>query len=228
MDENIEQTKTSCIKDVLKLYAIFTMTLDHISAVFLPHESIAYMICQFLGNSTFTIMAFSLVQGFQHTHSLKKYTWRLFLAATFSQLPYMIVNGNHFNIMFSLLICLGLLFIIKRFGFLMGVAVYIAYIPISLFFDWYYIAPAFVIIFRLTEKSRKLLFLGITTNAFIFFFVKDMSLYTFLSVLFPGVLILIFYNQLHEEPKNIVPRSLFYVYYPIHLTVIGVLKYLIL
>ena len=228
MNEIEVNAKTSCIKDILKLYAIFVMTLDHISAVFLEQSSTAYMICQFLGNSTFTIMAYSLVQGFSHTHSLKKYAWRLLLAAVASQLPYMIVNGLHLNIMFSLLVCLGLLCIIERFGLLYGVILYVFYMPVSLLFDWYFMAPAFVIIFKLTENSRKLQLLGITANAIMYFFVKGFSLYSFFSVLLPGLLIWLSYNQLQMKQKNIVPRSLFYVYYPLHLCILAILKYKIL
>lgn len=228
MNEIEINTKTSCIKDILKLYAIFVMTLDHISAVFLEQNSIAYMICQFLGNSTFTIMAYSLVQGFSHTHSLKKYAWRLLLAAVASQLPYMLVNGAHLNIMFSMLVCLGLLYIIEHFGLLCGVILYVFYMPVSLLFDWYFMAPAFVIIFKLSANSKKLLLLGITANASIYFVGKGFSLYSFFSVLLPGLLIWLSYNYLQMKPKNIVPRSLFYVYYPLHLCILAVLKYEVL
>ena len=221
-------TKTSCIKDILKLYAIFVMTLDHLSAIFLEHNTMAYMTCQFLGNSTFTIMAFSLVQGFRYTHSLKKYAWRLLLAAVASQLPYMIVNGMHLNIMFSLLVCLGLLYIIERFGLLCGVVLYILYMPASLLFDWYFMAPAFVIIFKLSENSRKLLLLGITVNAIMYFVWKGFSLYSLFSVLLPGLLLWLSYDYLQMKSKNIVPRNLFYVYYPLHLCVLAILKYIIL
>lgn len=84
----------------LKITAMLSMLTDHIACVFLEpvltntslatdSYTMAYMIMRMvIGRLAFPIYCFLLVEGFQKTHSRKKYAFRLFLFSLFSELPF--------------------------------------------------------------------------------------------------------------------------------------------
>ena len=64
------------------------MLLNHIAYIFLP-EGILFEIFLNLGYLTAVTMCYFLVEGYQYTHSKKKYLQRLVLFAFLSQIPYL-------------------------------------------------------------------------------------------------------------------------------------------
>lgn len=100
----------------LKIAAIVGMTCNHIAHIF-PEEIIAscplgsaiLFFLYSLGGITFPVMAFLLTEGFVHTSSLKRYAGRLALFACIAQIPYSLLWGATGNVLFTLLISLGLL-----------------------------------------------------------------------------------------------------------------------
>ena len=69
------------------------MVIDHAAAcrldrVFFPGFSKVYMISRAIGRMAFPIYAFCLVEGFRHSHDLRRYGGRLLLLGVISQLPY--------------------------------------------------------------------------------------------------------------------------------------------
>ena len=78
---------------MLKLAAFLAMVIDHAAAcrldkVFFPAFSKVYMISRAIGRMAFPIYAFCLVEGFRHSHDLRRYGGRLLLLGVISQLPY--------------------------------------------------------------------------------------------------------------------------------------------
>lgn len=79
-----------------------------------------YIIMRSIGRLTYPIFDFMLVEGFLHTRSFKKYSWRLLLCALISEIPYdlamsgKIISFDHQNIIWSLLIGLIMLYFIER------------------------------------------------------------------------------------------------------------------
>ena len=63
---------------MLKLAAFLAMVIDHAAAcrldrVFFPAFSKVYMISRAIGRIAFPIYAFCLVEGFRHSHDLRRY-----------------------------------------------------------------------------------------------------------------------------------------------------------
>lgn len=95
---------------LLKIIGIVTMLCDHTGDVFIGHFSFLNLI----GRIAFPIFAFQIVQGYIHTHNVKKYALRLFAFACISQIPFMLFlsafyDNYYLNIFFTLflgVICL--------------------------------------------------------------------------------------------------------------------------
>lgn len=95
---------------LLKLIGIVTMLCDHVGDSFIGHFSFLNLI----GRIAFPIFAFQIVQGYMHTHNVKKYALRLFIFAFISQIPFMLFlstfyDSYYLNIFFTLflgVICL--------------------------------------------------------------------------------------------------------------------------
>lgn len=102
-----EKRSIKCLNSFyLKIIAVITMTIDHIGAVLLSQ----YIILRVIGRIAFPIYCFLLVNGFLHTRSLKKYIGRLAVFAMISEVFFDRVFFGHFvdmryqNVFFTLLI----------------------------------------------------------------------------------------------------------------------------
>lgn len=101
----------------MKIVAMFFMVIDHLGQVVLKNGIIlnapysmftdeqfsdlmsAVNICHILGRISFPIFCFLLVEGFLHTHSLKKYFFNLGLFAIISEPIYdLACTGNVFSL----------------------------------------------------------------------------------------------------------------------------------
>ncbi|MCD8007661.1 MAG: conjugal transfer protein TraX, partial [Clostridiales bacterium] len=70
----------------LKLIALITMTIDHTAAVL--GFGAFYWPMRIIGRVAFPNYCFLLVEGYFHTHSVRKYTIRLLVAAVVSDIPF--------------------------------------------------------------------------------------------------------------------------------------------
>lgn len=100
---------------VLKTIAIITMFADHIGYAIFGHFSCF----NYIGRIAFPIFAFQISEGYIHTKNLKKYSFRLFIFALISQIPFMLFHSIissdfYLNIFFTLLLGLSCIYIYDK------------------------------------------------------------------------------------------------------------------
>ena len=90
---------------VLHLLAMAFMLMDHLWATLLPAQE--WLTC--VGRLAFPIFAFMAVEGYFHTHSLKRYLLRMLVFALLSEIPFDLMYGGvafypvHQNVIWTLL-----------------------------------------------------------------------------------------------------------------------------
>lgn len=95
----------------LHIMAMIFMLCDHLWATVIPGND--WLTC--IGRLTFPIFAFLIVEGYFHTHDLKKYVSRLFLFALISEIPFNLVMGSslfypiHQNVLWTFLLGIWLI-----------------------------------------------------------------------------------------------------------------------
>ena len=72
----------------LKVIAIVAMTIDHIAWMWVPAASLSGQCMHTVGRITAPVMCYLLVEGYIHTHDIKRYTMRLGIFAVISALPF--------------------------------------------------------------------------------------------------------------------------------------------
>lgn len=72
----------------LKVIAIVAMTIDHIAWMWVPTVSLLGQCMHTVGRITAPVMCYLLVEGYIHTHDIKRYTMRLGIFAVISALPF--------------------------------------------------------------------------------------------------------------------------------------------
>lgn len=115
----------------LKVLAVAAMILDHIASALLgdtwivvlrfgAREVDLYEIMRLVGRISFPLFAFLLVEGFMHTHSVKRYAGQLLLFALLSEIPWNLEHTggllyHNQNVMFTLLFGLLGLWVIRDY-----------------------------------------------------------------------------------------------------------------
>lgn len=83
---------------MLMLIACLTMLIDHIGAVFFPDM----IILRIIGRISMPLYAYSIAQGYIHTHDRKAYYKRIAIIAMLSQIPYMLTFSTYnLNVCFT-------------------------------------------------------------------------------------------------------------------------------
>ena len=135
---------------VLKAVAIVGMTANHAGYLFVDQLPLwASCVLIGLGGLTFPTMAFLLVEGYRRTSNVKRYAFRLGVFALVSQIPYGLFLADNGNVLFTLLIGLGVLYAdehMRNRGAFWTVAA--AGALASLACDWGFIGVVVIVLFR--------------------------------------------------------------------------------
>lgn len=229
----------------LKLIAIIAMTADHIADLLFPGfpaEPIPVAL-HIVGRLTAPIMWFFICEGFFHTKNLRKYLIRMFSFAIISHFAYCFAFGinylpystgdifNQTSVIWTLAWALAALWVMNGKHNLKNWQRYVILILICLLSfsaDWSCIAVMAIIAMYSNRgnlgRQIKALMVWVFIYAVVsFLFVNKVygviTLFAFL-VYFP----LKYYNG--EKGKLSWMKWLFYIYYPAHLAVIGILRLL--
>lgn len=225
----------------IKLIAIIAMTIDHLTWVFFPGTQAVWYVfaLHIIGRLTAPIMWFFIAEGCYCTRNIGKYIGRLFLFAIISHfafdfafgIPFLPLSTGVFNqtsVMWSLAWAVVLIWIcnqdkIPQWGKIVSIIVICL---ISFPSDWSSIAvmcPFFLYAHRDKFKlqARDIVIWSFVYAAVYFLFLD--KLYGILQMLtFLTIPILAQYNGERGKWKGM--KWLFYVYYPAHLLIIGLIR----
>ena len=241
MEKNLNAREAGLNSNEIKLIAIGAMTLDHLTWLLFPgcQHNLLIIALHIIGRITAPIMWFFIAEGFYYTRNPRKYAGRLFFFALISHFAYNFAGGisliptgffNQTSVMWPLAwsVVLMMCFESPRYPQWMKVAFSLLVCLITFPADWSCIAamcPAFLYSHR-GELKKQALDLTIWTflYALVYFFAMDrvyglMQMCTLLSL--P---ILYLYNGRRGRCRKM--KWLFYIYYPAHLFLIGLLRVL--
>lgn len=233
-------------RDVIKYIAMLTMLLNHISTIFMESGSFLSEFLLDIGYFTAITMCFFLVEGYQYTHSKKAYAIRLLLFALISEVPYCmaftqdgIIEFEGLNMMFTLLICFGILVVFERTSNKGLRFTYTLFsIILSLFCSWAILAPIFTLLFIWSKGSDKKIKLSFIIAMLLFaafnlaggigrFSVTTNILYALGSMVgtgLSGIVIVYLYNGKRMEKGRVFSKWFFYWFYPVHLLILGLIR----
>lgn len=112
----MKQTKFDLSSAALHILAMVLMLCDHLWATIIPGND--WLTC--IGRLAYPIFAFMLVEGYFHTHNLKRYALRLLFFAVISEIPFNLMYSSsviypfHQNVIWTLLIGLGMIHLNER------------------------------------------------------------------------------------------------------------------
>ncbi len=249
----MENLKLQLNANKIKLIAIIAMTIDHITWFIFPGystEPLAIFL-HIIGRLTCPIMCYFVAEGFRYTKNINKYTFRLFLFAFISHFAYIFASNdfvdwksfipfyygdflNQTGVLWSLawgLVMLRVIYSNKIKSDTVKIILIAFICVISFPADWSCVAALCILSFGLNRgnfNSQMLwmvIFVG--TYSLVYFFTMD-KLYGILQmcVIFSIPILRLYNGKLGDNPKiNKIMKWIYYIYYPLHLFVIGIIKY---
>lgn len=213
----------------LKLIAAISMAIDHVGAVFFPGT----LWIQIIGRLAMPIFAFFIAEGYIHTRDRQAYLMRMGVFALVSELPFDLalmggVNITHQNILFTFaLAIMGLMlydYLTERYpgtpGIVFGslaVAV-LGALSIALRLDHNFAAIGLVFVFYVF-RGYNLLIRNLAAVVFEVL-VRNVGIYRW------GVLSF-FPLMLYNGKRGRGLKLFFYLFYPVHLLVLWLIKLLV-
>ena len=241
-------------RNALKYLVIVAMVIDHVAWAF-PDQlgSTLTGIMHFIGRLTGPTMAFFLAEGYKYTSNKKKYQERLGIFALISWLPFFFFEASPDplsklpalilqSVIYTLFLGITAIMVwdnpnhpkSKKILAVVGLCI------LSIIGDWPVmdvLGPLFLYVFRNNKPKRyisvglvyglfnSMLFLSPSKDGGMFFDLAG-KWYNF-GVLLVPVIIWLFYNGKGGK-KSAFNKWFFYIFYPAHLVVLGILKMLIL
>ena len=235
----------------LKLLACITMLIDHIGVIFFPNM----MLFRVIGRIAFPIYAFLITEGYTRTKNIKKYIFRLFILAIISQVPYMLAfDTKGLNVFFTLLSGILIMLVLDKkvdfsqlrneskilqrsFRISVNIAKFVLIIAIIYILekfnsDYATYGICIILCFRMFKYNFKKLIITIVILNFLYtipllkYFITPhgTNFRVFLQATSISSIFFI-YNYDKTEGKKI--QWLFYGFYPVHLTILIFIRYIL-
>lgn len=236
----------------LKLIAIIAMTVDHIAwSMFDGYPSaLLPLVMHIIGRLTCPIMCYFIAEGYHYTRNINKYTFRLFAFAFVSHFAYIFASndfvdfksfipfyyGNFLNqtsVMWSLAWGLVMLRIAdsKRIKSIYKVLLVILICIITLPSDWSCIAALCIMAVGTNRgdfrKQMSWMIFYVALYSLVYFFAIDKTYGILQMGVVLSIPVIAMYNgKRGKNPKiNKFMKWFFYIFYPVHLFVIGLINY---
>ena len=247
LTKNADQTQIQFLnRDVIKYIAMVTMLLNHIATIFLKTGTLACEVFLALGYFTAISMIYFLVEGYHYTRSRKTYFFRLLIFAFISEIPYCIAFAEKgiiefygLNMFFTLCLCFGLIWVMENVSNkALRICAVIAAIVLSVPCSWALLAPIFTMLFIWagTSQAKKVKAFAVSIGLFAAFNllggisnfdIVTNLLYAVLAMLGMGLsalCILCFYNGKRMKSGQVFSKWFFYLFYPLHLLILGIIR----
>jgi len=212
--------KLDLIRDLIKIFALVTMTIDHVGYTLFPDLTILRII----GRLAFPLFAYLIALGLNSTKKPKKYLLTLLIFGFISQLPYFLVFNiqpfERLNIFFSLFLGALTIKYFKKRSLLAFAPIFLSLI-LNTEGSFYVVFTVLFMNLLLDDKKIGIISLFALNLPFLFGDFQGLAL-----VALPIIL-------LHQESRlkieiNITANSIlyslrkyfFYIYYPLHLTLL--------
>lgn len=236
--------------NMIKLIAIVAMTIDHFTWMFFPGypaEPLPVFL-HIIGRITCPIMCYFIAEGYYYTRDVGKYTRRLFLFACLSHFAYVYASAdfvdwrsflpgyygsflNQTSVLWSLAWGLVMLRVAdsEKIRNSLKPVVIVLICLIAVPGDWSCIASLCILGFGTNRgnfrKQMLWMLFYVAIYAVVYFFAID-RVYGLLqmAVIFSIPVLMLYNGQRGKNAAvNRVMKWLFYLYYPLHLLVIGLL-----
>lgn len=226
---------------IVKLIAIAAMLIDHIAWAFVPFGSIAGQAMHIVGRITAPVMCFMLAEGYHYTRNVRAYALRLGVFAVISHFAYGYFHWGTLrpfhstSVIFTLL--LGLMALVlkdsqrlsmnAKYGLTLIIAL------VSMLCDWGGIGVVWIVLFHMYRWDRKMQIKSFCIATAIYIII-DTIFCAFMGRwyndlfqvgIFLAVPLLMKYNGRRGKYGM---KWLFYVLYPAHLALLGIIKYVVL
>ena len=203
----------------LKLLAMLAMTADHIGAVFFPEIPLL----RWIGRLAMPVLCFFIGEGLRHTRSPRRYLLRLTGFALLSELPFDLafyggIEWGHQNVYFTLTLGLLALWAIQSRGmegWLLALTAALAAELLGCDYGMYGVLLILLLDRFHSARSEQLAAAALLNLAFFGLQTQTLSLIA-LPLLW-----------LYNGKRGRDDRRLSYLYYPAHLCVLGILRFVL-
>lgn len=225
---------------VLKIIACISMFCDHIGDAFIGKLTFL----NYIGRLAFPLFCFQIVQGYIHTHDIKKYILRLSLFALISQIPFMlfyhiVFDSFAINVIFTLLFGLFTILIYDKYNKSVGACfcLLLGIIAQVCQFDYGFFGVFIIFMFYVLRNKKTAMSLVFALAVLIRYSIPLLQYGLSLSYLFSNgkysmmvystifsIVPILFYNG--KKGKN--AKYLFYIFYPVHLLILSIISIIML
>ena len=211
-------------RELLKWIAIISMTIDHVGAILYPE----FTALRIIGRLSFSLFAYLLILGMENTRNIRYYFIRLFIFAFISQAPFFLaLNSGPFdslNIFFTLSSGLLFVYLLKKNSVFVVIPLLASLI---LPFDYGIYGVAVIGCMYILKKDTKFGVFSLVLLNMLFLVpwsIQFLSISAIPLILLHknGLLTLTKYSEEYTIP--VWRKYVFYIYYPLHLILLYIIK----
>lgn len=226
----------------IKFIAIAAMLIDHVAWAFVPTYSALGQGMHIIGRITASIMCFFIVEGYHHTKNIENYILRMAIFAIVSHLPFVFFETGYISlfgntgVIYTLL--LGLLALVAYNNIKskpLKILAILALCLLAMFGDWMCITILMVLNFEKFRGDFKKQAIGHIIISILVVvglpLLSGQAQYIYSQLFQLGMIlalpILYFYNGQKGEfavKHKKFSKWVFYIFYPAHLLILGLLK----